>query len=61
MPALLLVRVLLLAGCVPRRAAPDGVPTADAPFRLLELYVGEATRLFRCQHIYTSSWTVHVA
>jgi len=34
MPALLLVLVLLLAGCVPGRAAPDGVPTADVPFTL---------------------------
>jgi hypothetical protein len=48
MPALLLVLVLLLAGCVPGRAAPDGVPTADAPFTLTALDVGQPTFPFRC-------------
>jgi hypothetical protein len=41
MPALLLVLVLLLAGCVPGRVASDGVPTADAPFTLTALDVGQ--------------------
>jgi competence protein ComEC len=45
MPALLLVLVLLLAGCVPGRAAPDGVPTADAPFTLTALDVGQGDAL----------------
>jgi hypothetical protein len=49
MPALLLVLVLLLAGCVPGRAVPSGVPTADAPFTLVALDVGEPTCIFRCQ------------
>jgi competence protein ComEC len=43
MPALLLVLVLLLAGCVPGagRGARDGVPTADAQFTLTALDVGQ--------------------
>jgi len=45
MPALLLVLVLLLAGCVPGRAAPEGVPTADAPFTLTALDVGQGDAL----------------
>jgi len=47
MPALLLVLVLLLAGCVPGvgRAASDGVPTADAPFTLTALDVGQGDAL----------------
>jgi hypothetical protein len=49
MPALLLVLVLLLAGCAPGRAASDGVPTVDAPFTLTALDVGQPTFLFRCQ------------
>jgi hypothetical protein len=53
MPALRLVLSLLLAGCVPGagRAAPDGVPTADAPFTLTALDVGQPTLLFRGQNI----------
>jgi hypothetical protein len=47
MPALLLVLVLLLAGCVPGRAATGGVPTADAPFTLTALDVGQPTCRFR--------------
>ena len=50
MPPLLLVLVLLLAGCVPGRAASDGVPTADAPFTLVALDVGQPTFLFRGQN-----------
>jgi len=45
MPALLLVLVLLLAGCVPGRAAPIGVPTAEAPFTLVALDVGQGDAL----------------
>jgi competence protein ComEC len=45
MPALLLVLVLLLAGCVPGRAAPVGAPTADAPFTLTALDVGQGDAL----------------
>jgi len=41
MPVLLLVLALLLAGCVPGRAASDGVPTPDAPFTLTALDVGQ--------------------
>jgi len=47
MPAILLPLVLLLAGCVPGRAAPDGVPTADAPFTLTALDVGQPMFPFR--------------
>jgi hypothetical protein len=45
MPALLLLAVLLaplLAGCVPGSARSGGVPTADAPFTLTALDVGQA-------------------
>jgi len=45
MPPLLLVLVLLLAGCVPGRAATGGVPTADAPFTLVALDVGQGDAL----------------
>jgi len=47
MPALLFVLVLLLAGCVPGagRTAPDGVSTADAPFTLTALDVGQGDAL----------------
>jgi len=51
MPALLLVIILLaplLAGCVPGGARSDGVPTADAPFTLTALDVGQSTFRFRC-------------
>jgi competence protein ComEC len=43
MPALLLILALLLAGCVPgaERGARDGAPTADAPFTLTALDVGQ--------------------
>jgi hypothetical protein len=51
MPVLLLVLVLLLAGCVPGRAEQFGVPTADAPFTLTALDVGQPTFLFRGQNI----------
>jgi len=49
MPALLLVLVLLLAGCVPGagRSASDAIPTADAPFTLTALDVGHPTFRFR--------------
>jgi hypothetical protein len=47
MPPLLLVLVLLLAGCVPGWAATGGVPTADAPFTLVALDVGQPTFRFR--------------
>lgn len=45
MPALLVVLVLLLAGCVPGGAAPDGAPTADVPFTLTALDVGQGDAL----------------
>ncbi len=48
MPALLLLVVLLvplLAGCVPGGARSDGVPTADAPFTLVALDVGQGDAL----------------
>lgn len=47
MPAFLLVLVLLLAGCVPGagRGESDGVPTADAPFTLTALDVGQGDAL----------------
>jgi len=45
MSAPLLVLVLLLAGCVPGRAAPDGAPTVDAPFTLTALDVGQGDAL----------------
>jgi hypothetical protein len=50
MPALLLLVVLLaslLAGCVPGGARSDGVPTADAPFTLTALDVGQSMVSFR--------------
>jgi hypothetical protein len=50
MPAVLLVLILLLAGCAPGRAAPDGAPTADAPFTLTAFDVGQPTCLFRGQN-----------
>jgi hypothetical protein len=52
MPALLLVLVLLLAGCVPGtgRGTSDGAPTPDAPFTLTALDVGQPTCLFRGQN-----------
>jgi len=43
MPAVLLVLVLLLAGCVPGSSRPGGIPTADAPFTLIALDVGQST------------------
>jgi hypothetical protein len=51
MPALLLVLVLLLSGCVPgaERGARDGAPTADAPFTLTALDVGQPTFRSCCQ------------
>jgi hypothetical protein len=60
MPALLLVLVLLLAGCVPGRAAPDGAPTVDAPFTLTALDVGHATFLSRCQNVGTCSFGIYI-
>jgi len=47
MPALLLVLSLLLTGCVPGadRAASDGIPSADAPFALVALDVGQGDAL----------------
>jgi hypothetical protein len=50
MPALLLALVLLLAGCVPGGSRSDGIPTADAPFTLTALDVGQPTCLFRGQN-----------
>ena len=41
-PTLWIALVLLLAGCVPGRAAPDGAPTADEPFGLVALDVGQS-------------------
>ena len=51
MPALLLILVLLLAGCIPGRAATGGAPTPDAPFTLTALDVGQPTFLFRCMRV----------
>ena len=48
MPAFVLLVVLLvplLAGCVPGGARSDGVPTADAPFTLTALDVGQGDAL----------------
>jgi hypothetical protein len=50
MPAILLLAVLLvplLAGCMQSGARSDGVPTADAPFTLTALDVGQPTFRFR--------------
>jgi hypothetical protein len=50
MPAPLLLAVLLvpsLAGCVPGGARSDGIPSADAPFTLTALDVGQSTFRFR--------------
>jgi hypothetical protein len=52
MPAMLLLFVLLLAGCVPGRVAHDGVPTADAPFTLTALDVGQSTFRVRCMAVW---------
>lgn len=38
----------LLAGCGPGGARSDGASTADAPFTLTALDVGQVTALFRC-------------
>jgi hypothetical protein len=43
MPTLLLAAVLLLVGCAPLRPAVGGLPTADAPFTLTALDVGQPT------------------
>jgi len=51
MPAILLLVVLLvslLAGCVPGGTRSDAVPTADAPFILTALDVGQSAFRFRC-------------
>jgi competence protein ComEC len=48
MPAFLLLAILLtqlLAGCMPGSARSDGVPTADAPFTLTALDVGQGDAL----------------
>jgi competence protein ComEC len=45
MSALLLVLVVLLAGCVPAGSRSDGVPQADAPFTLTALDVGQGDAL----------------
>jgi len=53
MPAIPLLVILLtplLAGCVPAGARSDGIPTADAPFTLTALDVGQSTCLFRGQY-----------
>jgi hypothetical protein len=52
MPALLFVLILLLTGCVPGagRNASDGIQSADAPFTLTALDVGQPTCLFRGQN-----------
>jgi hypothetical protein len=49
MPILLLVVLLvpLLAGCVPGSPRSGGVPTADAPFTLTALDVGQPMFRFR--------------
>jgi len=52
MSAFVLILVLLLAGCVPGRAAPDGAPTVDAPFTLTALDVGQGdATLLRTQNV----------
>ena len=48
MPALLVVLVLLLAGCAPGGLRPDGISTAEEPFTLVALDVGQPTFRFRC-------------
>jgi hypothetical protein len=51
MPALVLLIVLivpLLAGCVPGGVRSGEAPSADAPFTLTALDVGQATFPFRC-------------
>jgi competence protein ComEC len=45
MPVLLLVLVLLLVGCVPGGSRSDGIPTADEPFTLVALDVGQGDAL----------------
>jgi hypothetical protein len=49
MPALLIVLVVLLTGCGPGagRGGSDGIPTADAPFTLTALGVGQGVFRFR--------------
>ena len=49
MPALLVVLVLLASGCAPGGSRSDGIPTADAPFTLTALDVGQSTHRTRCQ------------
>jgi hypothetical protein len=50
MPAFLTVLVLLLAGCIPGPAL-GGFPTADAPFTLTALDVGQPTFRLRGQDV----------
>ena len=60
MPARLLLTALLaslLTGCVPGGARSDGVPTADAPFTLVALDVGQPRFRIRCLTVRrSSSW-----
>ena len=50
MSTLLLLALLvpLLAGCVPGGVRSDGAPTAETPFTLTALDVGQPTFPFRC-------------
>jgi hypothetical protein len=50
MLALLLALILLLSGCVPGGLRSGGIPTADEPFTLVALDVGQPTCLFRGQN-----------
>ena len=51
MLSFLLVLAFLLAGCVPGRVAQDGVPTADVPFTLTALDVGQPIFRIRCMAV----------
>ena len=48
MPAVLLVLVLLLAGSAPGGLRPDGISTAEEPFTLVALDVGQPRFRIRC-------------
>jgi hypothetical protein len=56
LPLLVVLLVPLLAGCVPGGARSDGVPTADAPFTLTALDVGQTT--FPCSAVCEGPSTV---
>ena len=48
MPVLLIVLVLILAGCAPGDSGSDGIPSVDEPFTLTAFDVGHPMFPIRC-------------